>query len=230
VRKRYEEIIARRDAVVPLRVRRQMMSWFWDLDLWQNMYWFGIPVLKSPSDMWMMQQVVAEVRPDYLIEAGTSYGGSALYFAHVFAGLGLSDARVITIDIHDKTAEVSRHALWQKHVEFVHGSSTDPAVVSSIAERVKDSKVMVVLDSNHSRNHVLSELEAYAPLVNPGSYIVVEDTSLDAIPLVRMTGRGPMAAVEEFLGTSAGESFQPDLAREIFLVTFHPGGWLRRVR
>jgi hypothetical protein len=79
VRKRSERILVRRDAMTTPGGRKATMKRFFDLDLWKGMYWFGIPVLKSPSDMWMMQQVISEVRPDYIVEAGTFYGGSALY-------------------------------------------------------------------------------------------------------------------------------------------------------
>lgn len=138
---------------------------------------------------------------------------------------------MITIDIVDKTAEASKHPLWKKRVEFIHASSTDPEVVSRIAKRVDGKKVMVLLDSNHAQSHVADELEAYSPLVNRGSYVVVEDTSLDGIPLVpNMVVPGPMAATSEFLESEAGAAFKPDLARESFLFTFHPSGWLRRLR
>jgi cephalosporin hydroxylase len=175
--------------------------------------------------------VIAEVRPDFIIEAGTFRGGSALYFAHVLEGLGLQRAKVITIDIHKTISEASALPLWRKHVRFIHGSSTDPKLVARLAEHVRGKKVMVVLDSDHSKAHVLAELTAYAPMVSPDSYIIAEDTSLDAIPLVLgMGGSGPMAAVEEFLESEAGAAFLPDAAREVLVVTFHPGGWLRRVR
>lgn len=229
VRLRHEEIVARRDTDLERQTHRELMKLIWRMDLWKNMYWLGIPVLKSPSDMWMTQQVIAEVRPDYIIEAGSYQGGSALYFAHVLEGLGLPDAKVITIDIRNTVGEASALPLWRKRVRFVHGSSTDPKVVAAIAEQVHGKKVLVVLDSDHSKSHVLAELEAYAPLVSPGSYIIAEDTSLDGIPLdVKMANNGPMAAVEAFLGSEAGSAFSPDTARESLVVTFHPGGWLRR--
>ena len=231
VRNRHRHIVERQAYTSSKEEREEAFKLFWKLNMWRSMYWFGIPVLKSPSDMWMMQQLIAEVRPDYIIETGTFFGGSALYYAHMLEGLGVADAKVITIDIVDKVAEASKHPLWKKRVEFVHGSSTDPEIVARITKRVDGKKVMVLLDSNHARHHVADELRAYSPLVNRGSYIVVEDTSLDGIPLVPdMPVPGPMAATREFLESEDGAAFKPDRARESFLFTFHPTGWLIRLR
>jgi cephalosporin hydroxylase len=231
VHKRLRHIVESEGYISSKEAREEIFKLFWKLRMWKNMYWFGIPVMKSPSDMWMMQQLIAEVRPDYIIEAGTALGGSALYYAHMLDGLGVDGAKVITIDIVDRVAEASEHRLWKQRVEFVHGSSTDPEIVSTIAKRVNGKRVMVLLDSNHAQSHVAAELRAYSHLVSPGSYIVVEDTSLDGIPLVEnMVVPGPMAATKEFLESEAGADFKPDIARESFLFTFHPTGWLRRLR
>ena len=228
VREKYGQMVARRNAILSVEKQTEFMRTVFRLDIHKNMYWLGIPVVKTPADMWMMQQIITEVRPDYIVEAGTYCGGSALYFAHVLDGLALADAKVITIDIVDKTQAVSKLPLWRKRVEFLLGSSTDEAIVSKIRRQVRGKKVIVVLDSNHTKGHVLNELEAYAHLVSPGSYLIVEDTSIDAIPLRPDFGPGPMAALLEFLDSPAGASFSPDPTRETFLLTFHPGGWLKR--
>jgi cephalosporin hydroxylase len=177
--------------------------------------------------MWMMQQILAEIRPDYVIETGTMTGGSALYYAHVLQGLGLKDSKVITIDIRDTTEGAAKHPIWQEMVEFVHASSTDPAVVEMISEKVSGKRVVVTLDSLHDAYHVLEELKLYSPLVSPGSYIVAEDTILDSISIMR-DWAGPGHAVIEFLATGAGADFEADIAREAFPATLHPGGWLRK--
>lgn len=228
-RKRYEKIIEARNSMLTAEEQEGIVRLFYELGIYRNMYWLGIPVIKTPSDMWMMQQVISEVRPDFIIEAGTFLGGSALYFAHVLDGLELPEAKVITIDTKDRTSAVSKLALWKKRVRFVHGSSTAPEVIEQISERVAGKKVLVVLDSSHAKTHVLRELAAYAPLVSPGSYIVAEDTSLDGMLLRPTLGPGPMAAVTEFLESELGAKFEPDSSREGLLVTFHPGGWLHRV-
>ncbi len=225
-----DEVWRRYDALFKLRTAAgqewhgELFQFYYKL-AW-NLWWLGIPVLKSPSDMWMMQQVIAEVRPDYVIEAGTWFGGSALYYAHVLEGLGLPEAKVITIDVQDLTAAASDRWLWKKRVEFILGSSTDEAVTSKVAAQVAGKRVLVSLDSLHGKSHVLDELKAYGPLVSPGSYLIAEDTSLDALP-----GRkrpGPMEAVEEFLSSEGGAQFKQDHTREALVMTFHPGGWLQR--
>jgi cephalosporin hydroxylase len=107
-------------------------------------------------------------------------------------------------------------------------SSTDPAVLAQVAERVADAgAVLVVLDSDHSRDHVLAELRAYAPLVTPGSCLVVEDTNVNGHPVDEAFGPGPMEAVQDFL--KERDDFEVDRSREKFLFTFNPGGWLRKL-
>jgi len=228
--RRHEELVALLDLQIGVEEQHRLMTLFHQLGTWGNVYWLGVRTQKNPLDMWVFQQIITEVQPDYVIEAGTLFGGSALYFAHVLEGLRLPDAKVITIDIEPRIDEVSTKDLWQERVEFIHGSSTDPDIVSRIAERVRGSKVMVTLDSDHSKRHVLQELLSYGPLVSPGSYIVVEDTNMDGIPLYPDFGPGPMAAVEEFLETDPGSSFEVDRSREAFVMTFNPGGWLKRTQ
>ncbi|MDP9209861.1 MAG: cephalosporin hydroxylase family protein, partial [Actinomycetota bacterium] len=110
---------------------------------------------------------------------------------------------------------------------YVVASSTDPAVVAQVAERAQGAgTVLVMLDSDHSRDHVLAELRAYAPMVTPGSYLVVEDTNINGHPVYEAFGPGPMEAVQDFL--KERDDFEVDRSREKFLFTFNPGGWLRR--
>ena len=113
-------------------------------------------------------------------------------------------------------------------VEFLPGSSTDPALVARIARRVQGRKTLVTLDSDHSMRHVLQELRMYSPLVSSGSYLVVEDTHYDGVPTQPDFGPGPTAAVRRFLAEGGSRDFEPDLTREALVMTFNPGGWLRR--
>jgi cephalosporin hydroxylase len=120
------------------------------------------------------------------------------------------------------------HPLWKKYVTFLQASSTDEKIVSQIAAMVKGRRTIVVLDSDHRAQHVLRELRAYAPMVSSGSYLVVEDTHIDGIPTQPDFGPGPAAAVEMFLKEPAGRQFTRDMRREAFVMTFNPGGWLKR--
>jgi len=191
--------------------------------------WFeNVPIEKNPLDLWMMQQIIYETRPDFIIETGTFRGGSALYWAYTLNGMGLANSRVITIDIQDLTANAASSPLWKKYVTFYKGSSTAPDIVAEIAKKTKGHSVLVTLDSDHRAEHVLNELHAYSPMVTPGSYLIVEDTHMDGVPTDPSFGPGPMNATLRFLKEDAGKDFEQDLSREAFIMTFNPGGWLKR--
>ncbi len=130
----------------------------------------------------------------------------------------------MTVDIGYYCQAAAAHPLWSM-VRFFHGSSTDPRIVADIGRLARGHTTLVTLDSDHSMKHVLNELRLYAPLVSPGSYIVVEDTHLDG------SGGGepgPLAAVEQFLREDAGKDFERDLRLESFIMSWNTGGWLRR--
>lgn len=227
-RENYARVLEQRKLRLPPAKQQELMRLFHDLPVWQNLWFHNVRIIKNPLDLWMMQQILYEVRPDFIVETGTWQGGSALYWAHTLHGMGLENSRVLTVDIQDLTAGASHHFLWNKYVEFLRGSSTDPAIVARIAQRVQGRKTLVTLDSDHSMQHVLRELRMYAPLVSSGSYLVVEDTHYDGIPTQPGFGPGPMAAVRRFLAEDQGRDFEQDFSREALVMTFNPGGWLRR--
>jgi cephalosporin hydroxylase len=225
-RKAYENVLKQRDLQIPVEKQRELMKLFHSLPIWDSLWFQNVRIIKNPLDLWMLQQIAYEIQPDFVIETGTWYGGSALWWAQTLHGLGLEKSRVLTVDIQDLTGKgASANPLW-KYVEFTLGSSTDPAIVAKYAERVKNSKTIVNLDSDHSMHHVLNELRAYAPMVSPGSYIAVEDTHLDGVPTHPEQGPGPMAAVLQFLAEN--HDFEQDFTREAMVMTSYPGGWLRR--
>lgn len=226
-REGYDKVLEQRNLRLPLDKQRELMRLFHDLPVWQNLWFHNVRIIKNPLDLWMMQQIIYEVKPDFIVETGTWQGGSALYWAHTLHGMGLENSRVLTVDVQNLTQAASQHFLWKKYVEFFLGSSTDPAIVSRISERVKDRKTLVTLDSDHSMTHVLRELRMYSPLVNSGSYLVVEDTHLDGVPTQPDFGPGPTAALRRFLAEGGSRDFEPDSTREALVMTFNPGGWLR---
>ncbi len=227
MQKAFEEIVARRDVKMPLEKQKEIAKLFHDLKVWQNMWFLGIPIQKNPCDLWMMQQIIYETKPDVIIETGTFRGGSALFFAHTLEGIGLTNSQVITVDIEDACHEAAELPLWKKHVQFILGSSTDPNVVEQIRQKCRDKRVLVVLDSVHEMDYVIKELEFYAPLVSPGSYLIVEDTNSDGVP-VFPGSVGPTAALQTFLPSPEGRHFTQDVSREAMVLTFNPGGWLKR--
>jgi cephalosporin hydroxylase len=184
-------------------------------------HWLGHSALKYPTDLWVYQELMSEVRPNLLVETGTWMGGTGLYFAHICELLG--EGRVISIDIEHR-GPLPEHP----RLEFLRASSTAPETIDAVKSRIEPGgRVMVVLDSDHSRDHVLAELRAYAPLVTRGSYMIVEDTNVNGNPVLPDWGPGPMEAVREFLAER--DDFVVDRAREDLLLTAGPSGFLRRV-
>lgn len=187
---------------------------------WTNTYWMGVQTLKCPFDLWIYQEILYELRPDVIVECGTASGGSALFLASICDLL--DHGRLITIDL------VRRDNLpHHPRIEYVIGSSTSPEVVEWVRAEVGDGSVMVILDSDHQKDHVLQELRLYSTLVTPGSYLIVEDTQLNGYPVAPEFGPGPMEAVDEFL--EENRRFVIDESKEKFFLTFNPGGYLKRI-
>ena len=187
---------------------------------WARTFWRGHPVLKCPLDLWVYQEILVETTPDLIVETGTFGGGSAYFLANICDLL--DHGEVVTIDI-DRQRGLPDHP----RISYVTGSSVADDVLAVVAERAKAAeRVMAILDSDHSRDHVLRELELYGPLVTPGCYLVVEDTNVNGHPVVSDHGPGPMEALGDFLQTT--HDFEVDQARERLLLTFNPSGYLRR--
>jgi cephalosporin hydroxylase len=224
---RYARLIAASKTAMDPETLEKAIAAYARLNIWQDMSYLGVPIQKYPNDLIMFQRVIAELKPDFVIETGTNRGGSAIFFAHILDGLGLKDSRVLTVDLFDNTAAVTNVPLWRQYVEFTRASSTDPLYVNRLKERVSGKRVLVTLDSDHRAQHVSRELEMYAPLVAPGGYLVVEDTLVDGIPLDAALGPGPMAALQHFLATGGADRFERDERPDALLFTQNRGGWLR---
>lgn len=187
---------------------------------WANTKFLGVPVAKNPLDLWVYQEIIFEVRPDLIIEAGTAHGGSAFYMATLCELVG--KGRVVSVDIAP-LGPLPRH----ERVEFMTASSVAPATLESIRGMIRPGEVvMVVLDSNHERGHVLEELRLYGELVTAGSYLIVEDTNINGHPVFWAHGPGPSEAVEEYLRSHP--EFFVDETREKYFLTFNPRGYLRK--
>jgi cephalosporin hydroxylase len=193
---------------------------YYDSHVWKDTHWLGVPVQKLPLDLWIYQEILNETRPDVVVEMGTAKGGSAFFFASMFELL--RHGEVLTVDI---IAPEGR--LEHNRITYLTGSSTAPEIVDIVKEFVAGrERVMVVLDSDHSREHVLAELRLYGDLVSPGCYLVAEDTNINGHPVYTDFGPGPMEAVTTFL--EERDDFEIDRRREKFLLTFHPSGFLRK--
>ena len=195
-------------------------------DTWHRSKWLGIETLQNPNDVWITQEIIVEVVPDFIIETGTRHGGSACLWAMILEEVNPA-GKVITIDINPVPEPVTRLAIWKERVEFRQTSSTDPELVAELTERMRGKKVLVILDSDHRENHVYQELKAYGPMINKGSYIIVQDTNVNGHPVLPDYGAGPMEALHRFLGET--NDFEVDSSRERFLFTMNPMGFLKRV-
>jgi cephalosporin hydroxylase len=185
---------------------------------WKDTLWLGVPIWKCPMDLWIYQEIIFKLQPDFLIETGTAKGGSALYIASLCDLIG--KGKVITIDIH-REDNLPQH----RRISYLTGSSISPEVVDRVKKALTpEAKVMVILDSDHSKNHVSTELEIYSKLVSDGSYLIVEDTNINGHPVDVNYGPGPMEAVEGFL--LSNKDFSADSTKEKFYMTFNPKGYL----
>lgn len=194
-------------------------AWY-DSGVWHSTRWRGRPIQKCPMDLFVYQEILDETRPEFVIETGSYWGGSACFLRDMLLLLGMQ-AEVVTIDIRppDPGSHVSG-------VEYVKSSSTDPAIVERMSRESRGKKTMVLLDSDHSAAHVGCELEAYASMVSPGQYLIVEDTNVNGHPVLPGYGPGPMEATDEFLARHP--EFERDRSRERLMLTQNPGGYLRR--
>ena len=190
-------------------------------DAWIHATWLGAQALKNPLDLWVYQEIVFETRPELIVETGTFRGGSALYLASLCDLIGSGD--VVSIDIEPERADYPRHP----RITYYGGrSSTDPRILEEVSALAGGRRTLVILDSDHTQAHVEAELAAYAPLIPVGCYMIVEDSNIGRIRKDLMPG--PFQAVEAFLAST--DEFEIDRGREKFLITFNPGGYLRRVR
>lgn len=189
-------------------------------DAWTEATWLGAQALKNPLDLWVYQEILFETQPELIVETGTYRGGSAAFLASMCDLLGHGE--IVSIDIEQVREDYPNHS----RITYLGGrSSTDPDVVAEVGERAAGKRTLVILDSDHSQRHVEAELDAYAPLVPVGGYLIVEDSNIGQIRKDLLPG--PLEAIERF--TAMTDEFEIDRSREKFLITFNPSGYLRRV-
>lgn len=213
-----------------------------DLQYSYNFTWLGRPIIQYPQDIVAMQELIWDVKPDLIIETGIAHGGSLIFSASMLAlleGCGeIENGQVLAVDIdireHNKK-KIEEHPLYKK-ITMLEGSSIDGEIIKKIKEFSKNfKKILVCLDSNHSHEHVLQELEAYSSLVSIGSYCVVFDTVIEDMPKGSFSnrpwdiGNSPKTAVHQFLEKS--DQFEIDrMVEDKLLITVAPDGFLKRVK
>ncbi len=213
----------------------------WDTKYVYSFTWLGRPIIQLPDDMMRIQEVIYQIKPDVIIETGVAHGGSLIFYASLCKAMGRG--RVIGIDIeirpHNRKA-IEEHELFE-YITLLEGSSIDKRIVNQVKSMVgQNETVLVMLDSNHTKDHVLAELKAYSPLVSVGSYIVAADGIIqDLVGAPRSNDdwdkNNPKEAAEEF-GRTHNDfvieepvfPFNEGVITE--RVTYWPGAFLRRLR
>lgn len=213
----------------------------WDTKHVYSFTWMGRPIIQLPEDMVRLQELIWAERPDVIVETGIAHGGSLIYYSSLFEAMG--HGRVIGIDIEIRSRNrraIETHPLF-KRIELIEGSSTAPEVLQDVQARIRPGeRVMVILDSNHSRDHVLIELRSYSPLIQPGGYLVATDGIMqDLVGAPRSQPdwdvNNPQQAAREFVAEdSRFEIVEPEwpfnegIVRE--RVTYWPCCYVRRVK
>ncbi len=235
----------REDAMLQMsqdaELKQKSLDWMLHSDKYKYTYnftWMGRPIIKYPQDIIAMQELIWQVQPDLIIETGIAHGGSIIFSASMMEMLG-NNGKVIAVDIdirkHNRDA-IEKHPMM-KRITMLEGSSIDENIVSQIADYAKGfKKVMVVLDSNHSHDHVLRELELYTPLVSLNSYILLPDTFVEFFPKGYVTdrpwdvGNNPYTAMEAFLKTTDQFIKDEAITNKLLITEALGGGYLKRIR
>ena len=198
--------------------------------------WMGRPIIQYPQDIVAMQELIWRVKPDCIVECGVAHGGSLVLYASLLELLGAGKVIGVDIEIRPHNRQAIEAHPMAKRIELIEGSSIEPAIVARVKAAAAGAKrVMVVLDSSHTRDHVLGELRAYAPLVAAGSYVVVFDTVVEHIPQEMIVarpwgpGNSPMNAVHEYLQECDRFEVDRDFD-DRYLITVSPSGFLRCVK
>jgi len=218
-------------------IRLLSMNWIADVSIHKYSYnfsWLGRPIIQFPQDIIAMQEIIWRVRPDLIIETGIAHGGSLVFYASMLELIG-GDGQVLGIDIdirEQNRVEIEEHPMF-KRIAMIEGSSTDEEVVKKVCEFAEEKEqVLVVLDSNHTHEHVLKELECYSPVVTAGSYLVVLDTVIEDMPENSFPdkpwgkGNNPKTAVWEFLKTNDRFVVDKEIENKL-LITVAPDGYLK---
>lgn len=201
-----------------------------------NFTWLGRPIIQYPQDVMAMQEIIWQVQPDLIIETGIAHGGSLIFYASMLELTGQGQVLGIDVDIraHNR-AEIEKHRMF-KRIKLIQGSSIDESVVREVQNCAKGkSRVLVVLDSNHTHEHVLREMNLYSPLVTRGSYLVVFDTAIEELPQDSFTdrlwrkGNNPKTAVSEFLRNNGRFFADKDIDNKL-LITTTRGGYLKCIK
>ncbi len=214
-------------------------SWFqdsWTHEYTNHFSWLGLPIIQLPQDIVALQEIIWKIKPDLIVETGVARGGSVIFHASLLSMIGKGEVIGIDIDIRDKNRKaIEKHPLSKK-ITLMQGSSISKKIVNQVYKIAKNKKkILVFLDSHHTHNHVLKELELYSPLVKNGSYVVVFDTIVEDLPknFVKNrpwnVGNNPKTAVYEFLKYNKRFKIDKNLENKLVL-TSNPDGFLKCIK
>ena len=220
-------------------LRQKSLDWIIHADRHKYMYnysWMGRPIIKFPNDIVAMQELIWKIKPDLIIETGIAHGGSLVFSASMLELIGQGIVVGIDVDIREHNrAAIEGHPMYSR-IRMIEGSSTDKNVVEQVAELAKQSqRVMVFLDSLHTHEHVLSEMNLYAPFVSVGSYLIVADTFIEFFPEGYYEdrpwdyGNNPYTAVREFLKENDSFAIDKEIVNKL-CITEAFDGYLRRMK
>ncbi len=197
--------------------------------------WMGRPIIQLPQDMMAMQEIIWQVKPDLIIECGIAHGGSIIYYASLLELQGHGEVLGIDLDIRPHNREALESHPMFKRISMIEGSSIDPAIAAQVQALAAGKKIILVLDSNHTHDHVLEELRLYAPLVAVGSYCVAMDTVVEDMPADAFPDRpwglgdNPKTAVWAYLKENSDFQIDKRMDNKL-LISVAPDGYLLRVK
>lgn len=229
-KKMREDEVLRRDALDVL-ARADRYKWI------HQTTWFGEPILNIPHDLFALQEIIYRTRPDFIIEIGVAWGGSLLYYSTLMEALG--GKKIIGVDIYipdDLRERIGSYGRLSERIELVAGSSVERGTVEIIRNIIGESKkVLVILDSHHTHDHVLKELNIYSEFISCGNYLICADTVVEDLPVQTHRkrewgpGNSPKTALNDFLALNSRFEIDYELENKL-LFSCNPGGYIRAVR
>jgi cephalosporin hydroxylase len=208
--------------------KRYYHLWYYNTGVWQQTTWMGVQTYKSPMDMWNYQEILFSLQPSLVIEFGTWQGGSALFFSSVMQQIGRAYI-VVSVDI--TASRISEKAKSDPNIRLLTATSASPELRQTLQTLRNDypGPAFAILDSDHSKQHVLAEMMNLRDVLIAGDYLVVEDSNVNGHPVKRFFGPGPYEAIQEYCRMFP-QDYEHDFEREQkFGFSFAPNGFLRRL-